>query len=256
MTCSSAGITSDIPCVDVPACGRGGHDDGGGGALLLNWTTVGEGGGAAPAQQTRARVCWDEHGLAIRAAVDDASLCSPYTSCDDETYVGADVVEVFLTPTKNAPADAPDTYLELDVAPTGALWAGAINDTRGTDASYCTLAAPYCAQFGPLQPCFGSSTFAGGLTAAARNVSEGWVLRFSIPWVTFAPDFQPQVTADGATVPWQSWRLNLYRTDVNAPTSPAADQNASCGAETEQSSWAHVDSHFHDPPKFGYAFLV
>ena len=116
MTCSSAGITSDIPCVDVPACGRGGHDDGGGGALLLNWTTVGEGGGAAPAQQTRARVCWDEHGLAIRAAVDDASLCSPYTSCDDETYVGADVVEVFLTPTKNAPADAPDTYLELDVA--------------------------------------------------------------------------------------------------------------------------------------------
>ena len=264
------------------------------GAPLLNWTTVGSGesgGGAAPAQRTEARMCWDAQrgGLVVSAAVQDGSLCSPYTACDDETFVDADVVELFLTPTEAA-TDAPAVYLELDLAPTGALWAGAINDTRG-NASYCTLgndASPHhCGQFGPLAPCEGAATFAGGLTAAARNASSsglpaeaatgggsggasgGWELRFFVPWASFAPQFQPQTLPDGTTAPWRSWRLNMYRTDVNAPATPppggggdagdsssSSSSSSSCGKQTEQSSWAHVDDHFHDPPKFGYVFLV
>lgn len=253
LTCSSAAdIDHNIPCLDVPACSTGE-------AYLRNWNIIGN-ESVHPVQQTRGTVCWDNHGLFITSSADDSSVCSPYTSCGDETFVDADVIEVFVAPTKAA-TDAPAIYLELDVSPTGALWAGAINDTRGT-APYCTLSGRYCDNhFGPFSPCFGASTFVPiGLTAGVCNVTaedsrpSGWNVNFSIPWATFDTFFQPSKLPNGSLVPWNTWRLNLYRTDVNAPTSLQHD--TLCGDETEQSSWAHVEDHFHDPPKFGYMFLV
>ena len=58
------------------------------------------------------------------------------------------------------------------------LWAGAINDTRG-NASYCTLgndASPHhCGQFGPLAPCEGAATFAGGSTGGGIAARPAWI---------------------------------------------------------------------------------
>ena len=69
----------------------------------------------------------------------------------------------------------------------------------------------------------------------------------------FSAPFQPKLQQSDHSKPWKTWRFNMYRTDTGSSSLTA---NSSCGEIKEQSSWAHVEEHFHDPPKFGVLVLV
>ena len=247
ISCDSFGTSGEVPCVVVSSC----DDLNSPIATLKNWTLVGPINGLSPLQNTEATICWDEHALIIESIIFDKNICSPYTSCGEKTYDDADVLEVFVAPVLEI-SDAPEFYYELDAAPSGALWAAAIDDSLGT-SQYCSLLHEHCIAPGPLKACTGSATYAHGLNVETSkfydsDAGQGWKARFTVPFDIFSLPFQPKLRPVDHIQPWKTWRLNMYRTDTSK-------NESSCGEAVEQSSWAHVDEHFHDPPKFGVLVL-
>ena len=252
VVCELFGTNNEVPCVTVPYCYNSSVPI----AILQNWTVTGSIDGLLPLQSTNATICWDEVGLIIDSAIYDTDMCSPYSLCGETIYVDSDVLEVFLAPVLNI-SDAPEFYYELDAAPTGALWAAAIDDSLGT-SHYCTLLYEHCVSPGPLKACTGAANYPRGLNVATSqffdsDTLQGWKARFTIPFEMFSVPFQPKLQQSDHSKPWKTWRFNMYRTDTSSSSMTA---NSSCGEIKEQSSWAHVDEHFHDPPKFGVLVLV
>ena len=77
----------------------------------------------------------------------------------------SDVLEVFIAPVHD-PTDNPQWYFELDASPSGVMWAGLSNNSRG-NVSTC-VSADACAAAGTL-PCSGRATFPFNMTVAATN---------------------------------------------------------------------------------------
>jgi hypothetical protein len=155
-------------------------------------------------------------------------------------------------------------YYELDTSPSGAMWAGLINNTLGNSSTCVSVTGcPPQPGLGLNLPCHGLATFPHNLTVAVKNVTGGYTTRLFIPWSLFAPEFQPQVRnrADVATSvnsidasnmaaePWPLWRINFYRYDY--PTGPNGDFS-----NYELTGWSPTHSpSFHEPSRFGVMVL-
>jgi hypothetical protein len=213
------------------------------------------------AQPTQGTVCYDGAGLHVSEFATEASVFSPYASCNDALWVAGDVLEVFLAPVAD-PTDDPQWYFELDAAPTGAMFAGLIDNAKGT-AGTCIAAAAPCAA-GPL-PCSGAAAFPLNMTVATTTATGYWTTGLFVPWGLFAPEFQPRKVAaeaaigggggsdtggDGALAPWRTWRVNFYRYDY--PEGPDAGFT-----NYELTAWSPTHSpSFHEPSRFGVMVLV
>eukprot|EP01105_Mastigella_eilhardi_P003711 TRINITY_DN1484_c0_g1_i1.p3 TRINITY_DN1484_c0_g1~~TRINITY_DN1484_c0_g1_i1.p3 ORF type:complete len:226 (-),score=64.89 TRINITY_DN1484_c0_g1_i1:2639-3316(-) len=105
----------------VPACVAGT-------AALLSEFTLDD--GSAPAvQQTEVHVCYTNKGFNITFDCADNNIHNPYTDCNDPLYQYS-VVEAFLAPADDV-KNPPYKYVEIEVAPTGALFVANIVNTNG-----------------------------------------------------------------------------------------------------------------------------
>jgi hypothetical protein len=222
--------TDDVPCVHVRQCGLAPKAVFG--AFKISNVT-----GSVPATQaTSGTVCWDASGIEVSFFVVDAHIFSPWTKCDSTTWVNSDTVEVFVAPV-NVVTDNPAWYYELNTVPTGAMYGGLVNNSRG-NASTC-IDENGCSTHGPM-PCSGINGFAHRMTVRVSNLTGAWTADYFIPWEIFSPAFRPV-----AGRPWPLWRANFYR--YSYPVGPnAAFDN------WELNAWSptHTPS-FHEPTRFG-----
>lgn len=227
--------TDDVPCLHVPACA-----DGRGAFGPFRLSTLKQ--NILAAQKTTGNICWDNQGLHVTEVAREKHVFSPYTQCNSPVFSQSNVLEVFIAPVLHV-TDNPEWYFELDASPSGAMWGGLTNNSRG-NASTC-LAVDGCA--GPcgigtcLLPCEGLARFEHNLTAFARNVTGGYEMTMSIPWALFQPTFRPEETR-----PWKLWRANFYR--YGYPGGAEAPYNLSAWSPTREGS-------FHVPEKFGVVVL-
>ena len=222
------GRSGDVPCLHVGPCT--------GPRAAFALTQVSNANGSVPAQQSAAgTICWDEAGLHVEETAKDTHIFSPYTQCDSSVFVNSDVLEVFLAPVL-APTDNPRWYYELDASPSGVLWAGLSNNSKG-NASTC-VAADGCTRSGTL-PCRGRATFEHGLTVSVSNGTGTYSTQLLVPWALFAARFRPR-----GGEPWPHWRLNFYRYDY--PRGPSGDFELTAWSPTHNPS-------FHVPARFGVA---
>ena len=223
---------SDLPSLAIPACGAGA-------ATFGAFAVSNAAGSVAPRQATSGTACYDDAGLHLSTAADDDDVFSgAATACDSPVFVKSDALEVFIAPVRDE-RDDPTWYFELDAAPSGTMWGGLSNNSKG-DTAYC-VDERNCAAAGPL-PCNGTNAFAHGMTVATTATARGWRADLFVPWGIFADEFRP---AGGH--PWPHWRLNVYRYDY--PDGP--------DAPFELTAWSPThDASFHVPARFGRATLV
>ena len=237
---------TDVPCLKVSACGSGDA------AVFDDFKISDANCSTAATQATTGTICWDAEGLHVHEVAQDAHIFSPYTHCNDPVFVKSDVLEVFVAPVL-ATTDNPVWYFELDASPSGALWGGLSNNSKG-NSSTCVDAGG-CQHSGTL-PCTGLDSFDHGhLTVTVTNTSHhSWQTLLTIPWTIFAEKFRPTNAAatgtGGAVKPHQRWRANFYR--YSYPDGPnAAFDNF------ELNAWSPTfKPSFHEPERFGVLVLV
>ena len=226
--CSSR--TAGVPCLRAAHCSLPRK------ASFSNFQVSNAAGNLPAAQPTNGTLCYDELGVRVAFLATDTHIFSPYTACDATTWAASDTVEVFAAPVL-ATTDNPVWYFELDTVPTGAMYGGLVNNSKG-NASTC-IDEHACAASGPL-PCTGASAFAHGMTARTTNGTGFWTSTYFIPWAVFLPEFQPR-----SGVPWPLWRFNFYRYDYPAGPNESFDNY-------ELSAWSPTHSpSFHEPSRFG-----
>lgn len=228
-----------VPSLRVSACGSVKN---GGGASFGNFkvTNTNATNIQAANQSTDGEICWSNDGIHIEEVATDRYIFSPYTVCDSPVFVNSDVLEVFMAPVKSI-HDNPTWYYELDLSPSGVLWAGLSNNSLG-NTSYCPTSSG-CSKSGPL-PCTGKSNFPSyGFQGKAANFStSSWGTKLFVPWTAFSEEFQMK-----GGKPWEMFRMNFYRYDY--PNGPASGY--------ELSGWSPTFSgSFHVPERFGIIYLV
>ena len=164
--------------------------------------------------------------LRASASASWGKITSGSPTCDSSVFVNSDVLEVFLAPVL-APTDNPRWYYELDASPSGVLWAGLSNNSKG-NASTC-VAADGCTRSGTL-PCRGRATFEHGLTVSVSNGTGTYSTQLLVPWALFAARFRPR-----GGEPWPHWRLNFYRYDY--PRGPSGDFELTAWSPTHDLSF-------------------
>ena len=246
---STSAPSRTVPRLKVSACGS---ED----AAVFGDFKISNANRSTPATQaTTGTICWDAEGLHVHEVAQDAHIFSPYTHCNDPVFVASDVLEVFVAPVL-ATTDNPVWYFELDASPSGALWGGLSNNSKG-NSSTCVDAGG-CQHSGVL-PCTGLHSFDDGrLTVTVTNTSRAWSTKLTIPWTVFAEEFRPTTTAassgDGSAVhdvkPHTLWRANFYR--YSYPDGPnAAFDNF------ELNAWSPTfKPSFHEPERFGVMVMV
>ena len=161
--------------------------------------------------RTRARMLWSDTHLHIGFEVKDADIASPFTR-RDETLWKADVVEVFLDPD----GDGKD-YLEIQVAPTGALF----------DAHFTEHRKPSWEKAAEWNSTVQAAVHVDGTLNLEGDNDTGWSAEISIPFadipgVETAPTLQDR------------WTMNLFRIDQRGPRSM-----------TWMRAWAPIGGDFH-----------
>jgi hypothetical protein len=226
--------TDDVPCLRVGNCGRSDK------ASFSNFKVSDAAGDVPATQSTNGTLCFGDAGVVVTFNASDAFIFSPYTKCDSTTWVASDTVEVFIAPVR-AVTDNPQFYYELDAVPSGVMYGGLVNNSKG-NASTC-IGESGCKTPGPL-PCTGAAEFAHKMTITASNATRSWSVSYFIPWAVFAPEFRPQ-----NALPWHLWRVNFYR--YSYPHGPNENFD-----NFELNAWSatHTPS-FHEPSRFGVVVM-
>jgi len=240
-----------LPCQHVPFCKDGN-------ATVNHFKLTNVPGDEAASEQTQGTICWDATGIKVTEMAVDSHVLAPWTHCNDPVFQKSSVLEIFVAPVTKV-TENPQWYFELDTAPSGALWGGLSNNSRG-NSSVC-VSSDGCTSPG-LLACSGLASFKHELTSRAFNLSTGWGIEINIPFAMFAPTFQPttqhewtnrseknMATGRTVVVPHSTWRMNFYR--YSYPTGPnKAFDNY------ELSGWSSThDPSFHVPDKFGVIVL-
>ena len=229
--------TDDLPCLSVPPCGHAPP------AVAAPFYVNGDAGLRLAAPQTSVAVCHNASGLKMVYQADDAHVVTPWTRCNDPVFTRSSTLEFFASPVHEA-TDNPIWYHEIDVAPSGVMWAGVSNNSKG-NATTCDASAGDSCVPGTLA-CTGMQTFPPwDVGAQVRNTSSGWSASLFVPFAMFPGSF---VSRGGAS--WPLWRLGLYR--YAYPHGPDAGFS-----NYQLSAWSptHTPS-FHEPERFGVARLV
>ena len=241
---NACALRTDVPCIRVGKCTSSDK------ATFGSFKVSNSEGNIAAAQPTDGTMCFDDSGIVISLVATDAHTFSAYTNCNSHTWVASDTVEVFIAPVRTL-SDNPQWYFELDSVPSGAMYGGLVNNSKG-NASTC-IDENGCKSSGPL-PCTGAAGFAHNMTVTTSNATGSWSSTLFIPWGIFAPQFRPKRSAESGAEqvsiePWELWRLNFYRYDY--PTGPNANFT-----NYELSAWSatHAPS-FHEPSRFGLALF-
>jgi hypothetical protein len=139
-------------------------------------------GSGPAAQQTRARLCWDDLALYVRFDCEDRDTWGTYRRRNDPIYQ-EEAVEVFL-----APGDAdPVHYFEFEVSPLGTLFDATIHNptSRRPDLTG-----------DPSWDCPGLRWGVG-----TGEIRQDWSAWLAIPWRGLWPAGDPP----------RIWRANFYR---------------------------------------------
>jgi hypothetical protein len=233
--------TDDVPCLYVENCANAEKL-----ATFGDFQVSNDQGNVPAQQQTSGSICYDATGIHIKERANETHIFTPYAHCDDNVWVHSDVLEVFVAPVLSV-YDNPQWYFELDTAPSGAMWGGLINNTKG-NVTTC-VSGDGCDVAGPL-PCSGLADFDNGLTVTETNSTNAWSTSLFVPWELFASEFRPSSSSAGTTKPWSYWRANFYRYDY--PNGPNANYN-----NYELTAWSPTHSpSFHEPSMFGVLVLV
>lgn len=168
-------------------------------------------------QQTRARVCFDQHALYVRFDCDDKDIWGHYTQRDEPLY-DEEVVEVFLSPGSADPID----YFEFEVSPNGVLL-----DVKAHNPT---------SQRADLELDFGWDCPGLRWQAGRNDVADHWWAVLVIPWAAVAlPGPLPS-----------EWRANFYRIERPHQVEP----EFSCWSPTLTDP-----ADFHKPAYFGVLVL-
>jgi hypothetical protein len=245
--------TDDVPCIHVGKCDA---------PIITEFGDfkVSNAVEDVPAvQSTNGNICYDSSGIHVFENATEAYIFSPYSTCNSEVilflyyfthclkqpikqvFIDSDVLEVFIAPV-NSVSDNPEWYFELDASPSGAMWAGLIDNTKG-NVSTC-VSDSGCLAAGNL-PCTGVASFPHNMTVTTTSGDGFWTTSLFIPWGIFAREFQ----FNDATGAWPTWRINFYRYDY--PQGPNA-----AFSNYELTGWSPTHSpSFHEPARFGVLVL-
>jgi hypothetical protein len=197
-----------------------------------------EGGKAA--QKTYVQACWNATGLVLWSTCVDQSIFSPYQQCNANVWEESDVLEAFVALVEQ-PTDSPQWYYEVDLTPSGALFATHIYNDKGS-VDNCLV---NCTQ-GDL-PCSGLADFSPvdfHTKVWVDESTDSWGDHKVIPFSLFTTDNTSDIVD---THPF--WRVNLYRYDY--PSGPNSDYS-----NYELSAWSPTLSpSFHTPDRFGLFIL-
>ena len=226
--------TDDVPCLHVPNCQSGT-------ATYSHFKITNTPTTQPATTPTRGTICWNEFGISVTEQATDQHVFTPWTQCNDPVFVNSSVLEIFVAPVQS-PLDNPQWYFELDTAPSGTMWSGLSNNSRG-NSSTC-VSSNGCSQPGTLS-CTGKSTFHHHLTTRAFNTTDGWGIELHIPFALFSNAYQPTSTMK----PWSVWRMNFYRYSYPNGSNPDF-------SNYELSGWSPThDPSFHVPARFGIVVL-
>ena len=173
--------------------------------------------GAEPAQATAVRLGWDPVALWVRFDCADRHPWATLAARDAPLWT-EEAVELFLA----AGEEAPETYVEIEVNPLGALFDALVANPGGERAA---LAAD-CGFDWP------------GIRWAAGDREAGWWAALSLPWTGL-----PAAAGGPLAAPPRALRANFYR--IDRPP----------GAAAEHSAWSPtltVPADFHRPRRFGH----
>ncbi|MCZ7651406.1 MAG: carbohydrate-binding family 9-like protein [Thermoanaerobaculia bacterium] len=182
---------------------------------LLAWLARTEDGGL-PVQATAVRLGWDPGALWARFDCDDSHPWATLAARDAPLWQ-EETVELFLA----AGVGDPETYVEIEVNPLGALFDALVENPGLERAALATDTAfdwP-------------------GIRWAAGRRSGGWWAALALPWAGLPPEAGGPLSGPPAAL-----RANLYRID-RPPGTPA-----------EHSAWSPTlvaPADFHRPRRFG-----
>ena len=138
------------------------------------------------AEQTVARLLWDDENLYVAFQVDDANIATPYTR-DDQPLYQSNVVEIFLNPSGDLAR-----YDEIEIAPSNALFDASFTGRRqGMNLSWSSGAR--------------HAVHLDGTLNDSRDVDRGWTAELAVPFATLTGMPAPRPRRG------DKWRFNLYR---------------------------------------------
>lgn len=142
--------------------------------------------GKPAAEQTVARLLWDDESLYVAFQVEDAEVATPFTR-DDQPLYQSNVVEIFLNPSGDLAR-----YDEIEIAPSNALFDASFTGRRqGMDLSWSSHAR--------------HAVHVDGTLNDSRDVDRGWTAELAIPFAALTGMPSPRPKRGDA------WRFNLYR---------------------------------------------
>jgi hypothetical protein len=169
-------------------------------------------GSGPAAQQTRARLCWDETALYVRFDCEDRDAWGTYGQRNDPIYQ-EEAVELFLA----AGEEDPVRYFEFEVSPLGTLFDATIHNPTSRRAEMTGDPSWDCPEL----------RWAVGPGEAGQD----WWVWLAIPWKGLSAD-----------PPARIWRANFYRIERPRDGEP----EFSAWAPT----WT-APADFHKPARFG-----
>jgi len=167
---------------------------------------------------TSVRAMWDADNLYLAFQVQDTDIASQYTARDD-TLWKEDVVEVYLDPY----GDQKD-YLELQVAPTGAVFDAFFTEHRKPDW-------PEASKNFNIEM-RAAVTLQG--TLGDDKPDTGWTVELAIPLKSI-PNLK-----EGSPKAGETWKANFYRLDLNPK-----------GGAPSQAVWSPAGGDFHNLDRAG-----
>eukprot|EP01089_Gocevia_fonbrunei_P008439 TRINITY_DN20115_c0_g1_i1.p1 TRINITY_DN20115_c0_g1~~TRINITY_DN20115_c0_g1_i1.p1 ORF type:complete len:250 (+),score=34.64 TRINITY_DN20115_c0_g1_i1:70-819(+) len=185
------------------------------------------GGMSLPVQPSIIYLCWNESYLFVKFENTDNNIYNPFYNCNDDLYK-YDVNEFFVTPLGTV-ANTITNYIELEVSPTGALFAANVYNPRDT----CTGIQD------SLIPCA-----ATGIGYQAGKINGGWYSYLQVPWKLIDGVSMDEKSVTG--YPSQNvYRGNFFRIDTPQ------------GGEKELECWSPTFiACFHVPSDFGWLHLT
>jgi hypothetical protein len=138
------------------------------------------------AEQTLARLLWDDENLYVAFQVQDANIATPYLR-DDQPLYQSNVVEIFINPSGDLAR-----YDEIELAPSNALFDASFTGRRqGMNLSWSSGAR--------------HAVHLDGTLNDPSDVDRGWTAELAVPFASLTGMPAPRPRRG------DKWRFNLYR---------------------------------------------
>ena len=168
--------------------------------------------------QTRVKACYDKKNLYVVFICNDPDMFASFTQRDE--YLWKDeVVEVFIDTDKD-----PDTYVEIEVSPSGVLFDSFIVNPEKIDFAET-------AKFNLKQ--IKLAVTRTGTVNKREDVDRGWVVEMAIPLNELVAEEQAEELAG------KTWKINFFRVNRDA------------GKPVGLYAWSPTLGRFHTPSRFG-----